>query len=72
MMVVVPTSTVVSMSFEPSLVDRSAYVLTLGGFVALYLIRRSNRRSDTRSEEVSMSSSDEFAVSPGETADSSV
>ncbi len=72
MMVVVPTSTEVSMSFEPSLVDRSAYVLTLGGFVALYLIRRSNRRADTSSEEVSMSSSDEFAVSPGETADSSV
>jgi hypothetical protein len=44
-------------------------VLTLGGFVALYFIRRGNRRSEAGTDEVSMSSSDEILVSAGETSD---
>lgn len=77
MMVVVPTSSEVSLSFESSLVDRFAYVLTLGGVVCLFLFRRADRRSRTTSGpsefdpsisgEVPMSSSDEFTDSAGET-----
>lgn len=67
MMVVVPTSTDVSMSFEASPIDRFAQVLTVGGFVALYALRRRSRRPDEADEEVSMSSSDEIGDSPGET-----
>ncbi|MGA0878475.1 MAG: 6-pyruvoyl-tetrahydropterin synthase-related protein [Ilumatobacteraceae bacterium] len=44
MMVVVPTSNEVTLSFEPSPIDRFAYVLTLTGFVAVFLLWRSNRR----------------------------
>ena len=44
MMVVVPTANEVTLSFEPSSLDRLAYVLTLLGFVAVGLIWRSNKR----------------------------
>ncbi|MFM1751636.1 MAG: hypothetical protein RL119_598, partial [Actinomycetota bacterium] len=44
MMVVVPTANEVILSFEPSSLDRLAYVLTLLGFVAVGLIWRSNKR----------------------------
>jgi hypothetical protein len=44
MMVVVPTANEVTLTFEPSSLDRLAYVLTLFGFVAVALIWRSNRR----------------------------
>ncbi len=74
MMVVVPTANEVSMSFEASFVDRFAYVMTLAGVMCLFLIRRSDRRRESGTEddegsssEVSMSSSDEIADSPGET-----
>ena len=68
MMVVVPTDEEVSMSFEASVVDRFAYVLTFAGFVCLFLIRRSNRRTVNEAEEVSMSPSFEMGRSPGETS----
>jgi len=44
MMVVVPTSTQVSMHFKPSLVDRFAYLLTIVGFVSLFVMWRRDRR----------------------------
>jgi len=68
MMVVVPTDEEVSMSFEASVVDRFAYVLTFAGFVCLFLICRSNRRTVNEAEEVSMSPSFEMGRSPGETS----
>jgi hypothetical protein len=45
MMVVVPTDTTVKMSFEPSLIDRFAYVLTLAGIVLTVLVFRRDRRA---------------------------
>ena len=45
MMVVVPTDTTVKMSFEPSLIDRFAYVLTLAGIVLAVLVFRRDRRA---------------------------
>lgn len=83
MMVVVPTEREVSMTFGASFVDRFAYVLTLGGFVGLYLIRRDDRRrrripegspevettESPETVEVSLSPSGEYGDSPGETAE---
>ena len=82
MMVVVPTEREVSMTFGASVVDRFAYVLTLAGFVGLYLIRRDDRRrrrlvegsaevetpDSPESIEVSLSPSGEYDDSPGETS----
>lgn len=82
MMVVVPTAEEVTLTFGASIVDRVAYLMTLGGFVALYGIRRSSRRArldqgspdgdesdhDTLGNE---SSVDEVSMSPsGEIVDS--
>ena len=44
MMVVVPTSTEVSMHFTASFVDRFAYLLTILGFVGLFVMWRRDRR----------------------------
>lgn len=44
MMVVVPTSTEVSMHFQASFVDRFAYLLTILGFVGLFVMWRRDRR----------------------------
>ena len=44
MMVVVPTSTDVSMHFRASFVDRFAYLLTIVGFVGLFVMWRRDRR----------------------------
>ena len=44
MMVVVPTSTHVSMHFKASFVDRFAYLLTIVGFVSLFVMWRRDRR----------------------------
>jgi hypothetical protein len=44
MMVVVPTSTDVSMHFQAGFVDRFAYLLTIVGFVALFVMWRRDRR----------------------------
>jgi hypothetical protein len=44
MMVVVPTSTDVSMQFQAGFVDRFAYLLTIVGFVALFVMWRRDRR----------------------------
>ena len=44
MMVVVPTSTDVSMHFKASFVDRFAYLLTIVGFVGLFVMWRRDRR----------------------------
>ena len=44
MMVVVPTATHVSLSFEPSPVDRVAYFLTLIGLVIVFVSIRNGRR----------------------------
>ena len=46
MMVVVPTSTSVSMSFEPSIVDRLAYLLTVIGIGVTIVIFRRDRRAN--------------------------
>lgn len=51
MMVVVPTSTEVTLNFESSLVDKFAYVLTVAGFVAVFLLWRSNRRRNMQVSE---------------------
>jgi hypothetical protein len=67
MMVVIPTSSEVSMSFRASSVDRFAYLLTLAGLVCLFAFRRGDRRSNRASEEVSMSPSRELVDSAGET-----
>ena len=82
MMVVVPTENEVSMTFEASLIDRFAYVLTLAGIGCLVLIRRDDRRrraaldrsvdetstdDSPASVEVLVSPSDEYGDSPGET-----
>jgi uncharacterized membrane protein len=40
MMVVVPTSKNVTLSYEPSGLDRSSYLLTLGGMVMAYFLFR--------------------------------
>lgn len=86
MMVVVPTDNEVSLTFEASLIDRFAYVLTLVGIGCLVLIRRDDHRRRRQAEddpavasavdsdgaaEVPLSPSDEFTVSAGETSDSS-
>ena len=44
MMVVVPTSNEVSMHFQASFVDRFAYLLTILGFVGLFVMWRQDRR----------------------------
>jgi len=44
MMVVVPTSTDVSMHFKASFVDRFAYLITIVGFVGLFVMWRRDRR----------------------------
>jgi hypothetical protein len=44
MMVVVPTSTDVSMQFQAGFVDRFAHLLTIVGFVALFVMWRRDRR----------------------------
>jgi hypothetical protein len=44
MMVVIPTSNQVSMHFKASFVDRFAYLLTIVGFVALFVMWRRDRR----------------------------
>ena len=46
MMVVIPTSNSVSMSFESSLVDHFAYLLTLAGIVVTIVIFRRDRREN--------------------------
>jgi hypothetical protein len=46
MMVVIPTSNTVSMSFESSLVDHFAYLLTLVGIVVTIVIFRRDRRAN--------------------------
>ena len=46
MMVVVPTSTSVTMEFQPSLVDRFAYLLSIGGIVAAVVMFRRDRRAN--------------------------
>jgi uncharacterized membrane protein len=46
MMVVIPTSTSVSMSFEPSIVDRFAYLLTVIGIGVTIVIFRRDRRAN--------------------------
>ena len=46
MMVVIPTSNQVSMHFKASFVDRFAYLLTIAGFVALFVMWRRDRRPD--------------------------
>ncbi|MFM7872785.1 MAG: hypothetical protein ACKPBG_14055, partial [Actinomycetota bacterium] len=51
MMVVVPTSTEVTLNFESSFVDKFAYVLTVAGFVAVFLLWRSNRRRNMQVSE---------------------
>ena len=46
MMVVIPTSNQVSMHFKASFVDRFAYLLTIAGFVALFVMWRRDRRPE--------------------------
>ena len=46
MMVVIPTSTSVAMSFEPSIVDRFAYLLTVIGIGVTIVIFRRDRRAN--------------------------
>jgi hypothetical protein len=46
MMVVIPTSNTVSMSFESSLIDHFAYLLTLVGIVVTIVIFRRDRRAN--------------------------
>jgi hypothetical protein len=46
MMIVVPTSTSVTMEFQPSLVDRFAYLLSIGGIVAAVVMFRRDRRAN--------------------------
>ena len=48
MMVVIPTSNDVKLTFQASSVDRFAYLLTLLGFVAVGLLWRSNRREKSQ------------------------
>lgn len=59
MMVVVPTSTEVKLTFEPSSVDRLAYVMTISGFIVLGFLWRSNRRKKQQFKGVIESASDE-------------
>jgi hypothetical protein len=49
MMVVIPTSNQVSMHFKASFVDRFAYLLTIAGFVALFVMWRRDRRPEAAS-----------------------
>jgi len=46
MMVVIPTSNSVSMSFESSIVDHFAYLLTLVGIVVTIVVFRRDRRAN--------------------------
>jgi hypothetical protein len=50
MMVVIPTSNQVSMHFKASFVDRFAYLLTIAGFVALFVMWRRDRRPEAATE----------------------
>lgn len=59
MMVVVPTSTEVKLTFEPSSVDRLAYVMTISGFIVLGFLWRSNRRKKQQFKGVIESAPDE-------------
>jgi hypothetical protein len=52
MMVVVPTSTEVSMHFQASFVDRFAYLLTILGFVGLFVMWRRDRRPKEASTDL--------------------
>lgn len=65
MMVVVPTSQEVQLRFESSFIDRFAYLLTVGGLLAVGLLWRSNRRQNplVRGETVGLQA-ESFGAQP--------